>query len=379
MRAVPLRLVVRRTGVSLVGALALDLRAECPMLVRGVPSRVERLARCSQRTTLDPTQAQRVTPRMRNSTGHPFARPLVAGSVAAALSLVPVVGVPAAQARAVTCQGQTATVVGPTEGMSTIGTEGDDVIVAPIGTSGSVQGLGGNDTICLVDRVNTPVRDVLVTVLAGPGDDVVYNETTRYVGSMPIELGTGADTFVGTDYPEEVNGGASMEAIGTDTDVDQIDTRGGNDHIVSGLPGVPNHDVISTGAGEDEITYFGLAGGAIDNGTGADWLRVGDQWAGDLTIDNVTQKAMIGAQTMLTWTAIKTFFLRAAPGSQASFVGNDTRETFRVSGTVRDLVAPSTIDTGAGNDYVGLDHYLPASVDTGEGHDTLNYHACDRA
>jgi hypothetical protein len=26
--------------------------------------------------------------------------------------------------------------------MSTIGTEGDDVIVAPIGTSGSVQGLG---------------------------------------------------------------------------------------------------------------------------------------------------------------------------------------------------------------------------------------------
>ena len=31
--------------------------------------------------------------------------------------------------------------------MSTVGTEGDDVIVAPIGTSGSVQALGGNDTI----------------------------------------------------------------------------------------------------------------------------------------------------------------------------------------------------------------------------------------
>jgi hypothetical protein len=100
-----------------------------------------------------------------------------------------------------TCQGQTATVVGPTEteGMSTIGTEGDDVIVAPIGTSGSVQGLGGNDRICLVDRLNAPVHDVTgVSVLAGPGDDEVYNETTTPVG-QPINLGAGADTYVGAD------------------------------------------------------------------------------------------------------------------------------------------------------------------------------------
>ena len=39
-----------------------------------------------------------------------------------------------AQAQDVTCQGKAATVVGPTEGFNTIGTEGDDVIVAPLGT-----------------------------------------------------------------------------------------------------------------------------------------------------------------------------------------------------------------------------------------------------
>ena len=64
-----------------------------------------------------------------------------------------------AQAQDVTCQGKAATVVGPTEGFDTIGTEGDDVIVAPLGNQGAVLGLGGNDTICLVDGASAPSRD----------------------------------------------------------------------------------------------------------------------------------------------------------------------------------------------------------------------------
>lgn len=182
-------------GVCQATALALGLGAESPVLVRSVLWLVERLAGCSRRSTRDPTQTHPVTPRRRKSTARQFAGPLVAGLFAAALVPVPAIGVPVAQARAVTCQGQTATVVGPTVagGTDTVGTEGDDVIVAPIGTSGSVQGLGGDDTICLVDRVNTPVHDATgVTVQAGPGDDAVFNESTTGL-AYAIELGADAD------------------------------------------------------------------------------------------------------------------------------------------------------------------------------------------
>jgi hypothetical protein len=45
-----------------------------------------------------------------------------------------------------------------------------------------------------VDRLNAPVHDVTgVSVLAGPGDDEVYNETTTPV-AKPINGGPGEDT-----------------------------------------------------------------------------------------------------------------------------------------------------------------------------------------
>ena len=280
-----------------------------------------------------------------------------------------------------TCQGLTATVVGPTEadGRSTVGTERDDVIVAPIGPTGRVEGLSGNDTICLINWVNPDLNVTGVVVLAGPGDDAVSNETNSLVSFVEsVGLGPGANTFVGADYAEQVYGnGAAAES--TDIDIDHIDTGGGNDRIFSGTSGVPNRDVISTGAGEDDITYAGLAGAAIDNGPDADWLRVVDRWEGELTIDNRARKATVGSQPVLTWTAVQTFWLRAAPGAQASFVGNDTDESLRITGPVHNDAVRSTIDTGAGDDDVDLAHYLPTSIDTGAGRDQLYYTGCNRA
>ena len=117
------------------------------ILVRSVPSRVERLARLlAAHAYLTPGRPSASHLGWRKLDRPPSCRVRSwPGPLRRRFSLVPVVGVPVAQARAVTCQGQTATVVGPTEtdGMSTIGTEGDDVIVAPIGTSGERAGARG--------------------------------------------------------------------------------------------------------------------------------------------------------------------------------------------------------------------------------------------
>ena len=117
--------------------------------------------------------------------------------------------------------------------------------------------------------------------------------------------------------------------------------------ITSGtpLPGWPNHDVLSTGAGSDGITYAGLAGGSIDNGDGADSLSINGSWTGELRIDNTTRQAILGGGT-LSWTNVDGFGARVAPGSSLSFAGSDVAEQLNISGTVLDLA-------GAGDDLDG--------------------------
>ncbi len=318
---------------------------------------------------------------MDRSTTRPGPRSLLA----AAFSIVIVTGAvgvgvgSAAQARVVTCQGLTATVVGPTNGQDTTGTEDDDVIVAPLGPNSTVQGLGGNDTICLVDGPPSTSRDPFVIVRAGAGNDSVVNEAA-VAPPIRVALGTGSDSFVGAAYAESVFTANPYGLANTDdTEVDVIDTRGGDDQVVSGTPGFPNHDVISTGDGHDAIGYGGLAGGAIDNGSSPDWLVVVDEWAGDLNVDNVQRKATIGASTVLTWTAVDSFEMRAVPGSFVTFTGSDADELLVIAGTVRDVTAPTGIATGGGDDSVNLENYLPSEVDAGDGYDYLGYRACYRA
>ena len=104
-----------------------------------------------------------------------------------------------------------------------------------------------------------------------------------------------------------------------------------------------------------------------------------DKWEGDLAVDNVTRRATIGDATVLTWTAVDTFSMRAARRGRISFVGSDAPESITIVNLGQDLAAPSQITTGGGDDSVGLQAYLPASVDLGEGDDSLSYAACHRA
>lgn len=285
--------------------------------------------------------------------------------------------VSAAQAEVATCQGQPATIVGPTEGQITTGTEGDDVIVAPMFGNSSVSALGGNDLVCLIDAPSRASRDPFVFVAAGAGNDSVANETTLVVGGFTVELGAGADSYVGNEFNETIAGSMRDDAGSPDTEIDVISTGGGNDWVMSGtpIPGWPNRDIISTGAGSDGVTYAGLAGGSIDNGEGADSLFINGSWTGELSIDNTTRRASLGSGT-LGWTNVDGFGARVAPGSSLSFAGSDADEQLNISGTVLDLAAPTAIEMGGGDDGLRLENYLPTSVDTGAGYDTFSFLAC---
>jgi hypothetical protein len=284
-----------------------------------------------------------------------------------------------AQAQDVTCQGKPATVVGPTEGaINTNGTQGDDVIVAPIGPYGTVQGLGGNDTICLVNGLPSTLADQSVSVLAGAGDDSVVNESVGFPGILTVELGAGSDRYVGADYGERVSGGSSDPHV-PDTESDTIETRGGSDDITSGSPGVADADTVATGSGDDRVVYQGAAGGTLDNGPGADSVLFTNGWTGELAVDDVARRATIGGGTVLTWTAVAAFWMETSPGSTVSFVGSDADETLDIVSPTGELVVPSEISTGGGDDRVTLTSYLPASVDLGDGDDSFGYTACHRA
>ncbi len=285
----------------------------------------------------------------------------------------------------ITCNGVPVTVQGPTQGHNTVGTEDDDVITAPLFYDTQVAGLGGNDTICLVEGYTAELSDYTqIKVSAGSGDDTVLNlsyTNPALLSRLEVALGTGADHFVGAAYDELVYGAdATGSTSDNDTEVDTIDTGAGGDAIISGTDAVdsPNHDVIATGPGGDAISYAGMAGGTIDNGPDPDSLFLSSGWTGRLDIDNVAEHASVAGTTLLGWTAVGRFYLDAQPGSLVAFAGSAAAEILNISAPAGLEGTGTAVATRGGDDEVYLDGYLPAAVDVGGGRDTVGYH-CDRA
>ena len=177
---------------------------------------------------------------------------------------------------------------------------------------------------------------------------------------------------MGNDFGEHVDTG---KLNGIDSDVDVVETLGGNDNIASGAPaGVENHDLISTGAGRDFVNYGNPSGELVDNGTGADTLAFGSVTPHAWLIDNVAGRLSVGDLTMLTWTNVNTFRTSETKGDSFSFRGTDADETFVVDGLEKGVTSRGgSISTGGGNDTVQLQNYLPGRVDLGAGTDGLDY------
>lgn len=249
--------------------------------------------------------------------------------------------------------------------------------------------LGGDDTICLVvDDTGYACDLTQIKVHAGAGNDTVLNESPdnpAYSNLVWVELGAGSDHFVGADYGEWVFGadytGARPEPDAVqDTEVDTIDLGGGDDAVSTGTDAVdsPNHDVIRTGPGRDNVWYAGIAGDTIDNGTDPDNLAL-SAWTGRLDLDNGSRHALMGDKPILTWTLVNGFYLTVRPGNQVAFTGSEAHEIVHVTGTVPDVQGPDAdIHTRGGNDDVTLLNYLPSALDMGSGDDALNYRSCRR-
>lgn len=144
-----------------------------------------------------------------------------------------------------------------------------------LGTNASeiLPGTAGNDVIC------TGGGDDVID--AGAGDDIVI---VQYGGEITANLGSGNDTFDGTDalsvtvdggtgddYIIGSNGNDSLNGgIGVDADTDTIDAGMGNDTIRgSNLETL----IVDLGPGNDYY-YGGLAYGAtVNGGTGDDDLQ----------------------------------------------------------------------------------------------------------
>ncbi len=140
------------------------------------------------------------------------------------------------------CSGWHATIFsGPDDPDHVVGTEGEDVILAR-GSRKIVEGLGGNDVICV--NFSGAFEEAGIEVDGGPGNDYVW--LTSW-GQDVVRGGSGHDEIFGNTGSDHIDGG--------DGD-DFIHAGGGNDHLYGGagndrINGGPHEDVINGGPGDD--------------------------------------------------------------------------------------------------------------------------------
>lgn len=273
-----------------------------------------------------------------------------------ALTLVPGV---AAQADPATCQSRAVTTTGDT------GTDGDDVMGVGPGQRSISTGAGA-DLVCI--RLLDDTRRSLY-LDTGPGDDVVDNETTASERVAYVTLGLGADTYVGSDASKDyVTTGSDSAGGTTDTDRDVVDTRGGNDVVTTGsvAPGTPNLDVISTGEGDDGLSWAGeQAGGQVDLGSGENSLRLRSGWDGsDIDIDAPAGLVTADTRPVLRWTGDVVAYTLEYTHLRTTFTGADLDEYLTFWPSQSDQDGPPSAVSAPG---------LRLDADMGGGDDRLQF------
>lgn len=244
---------------------------------------------------------------------------------ALAIPLALLAAVPA-HAEPLTCQGKAVTVEGNT------GTPGDDVMVVGLVLTVSANAGEGNDLVCV--RITTSREPLTYGVDAGPGDDTVVNESTDGNTGLTVVLGTGADTYLGSDTTSETvhAGTGDWPRLGgsTDTEKDVIDTRGGGDSVFAGSvePGSVNRDQVALGEGNDSLHWAGLqAGPTPDLGGGTNSLNLYRGWQGsDLVIDAPTGVATVDGNPVLRWSGATTSYAVLVDNLRTTFTGTDAGE-----------------------------------------------------
>ena len=266
-----------------------------------------------------------------------------------------------AQARAETCRGINATLVG-SPGVALVGTGERDVVVSN-GASG-VSTLAGDDLVCVTG--GTPYVETAL------GSDTV--DAGGSGGAAVVTyLGQGEDRFFGGPGQDTVGTNA---AGGPDDDADVILTYGGNDTVTSGSAGDPNADTIDLGDGEDAVDFRGseaVRAGALAGGTGSDLVRFDLSGTGNWVLDNTTGVGRRGDRNVLNWTAMERFDLVPTSGT-FRFVGSDSSEWLDISDHA--TVTPhglASVSMAGGDDTVTIDPEtsMGSGYDGGSGANTI--------
>jgi Ca2+-binding RTX toxin-like protein len=180
-----------------------------------------------------------------------------------------VVATAPARADGETCDGKAATLVvsAPPSNGHVLGTEGNDVIVVPIGGRLFIDGLGGDDTIC-----GGPGT---IAINGGDGNDDLWDTYDGPLGSglAGLDGGAGDDQLHGDAAPEDLQGGPGDDTL----------AGGGGDDTLAGdredntpfsKPSYRDHDVVEGGPGDD-ILIDDWGSDTLAGGRGSDQLLLG--------------------------------------------------------------------------------------------------------
>ena len=151
------------------------------------------------------------------------------------MSVTPATATAAPTANRQTCFGEPVTIVA-VEGVDTLGTAGDDVIV---GTSGPdvIRGRGGQDRICGLDGDDR--------LLGGTGGDRIDGGE----GRDWLSGGAGRDRLVGGRHADRLDGGRGRDTLRGGSGPDTLDGGTGRDMLRGG--GGP--DTLHGGGGHDDL------------------------------------------------------------------------------------------------------------------------------
>ena len=222
-------------------------------------------------------------------------------------------------------------------GFNTVGTEGDDVIVAPLGNQGRVLGLGGNDTICLVDGASGPSRDPIVSVDAGRWERLGAQPPLPRDGQRRARAPAPTTTSATTSR-RRVYGARSWHLEGRHRDRRVRDRRRGRRDHVRGARGRERRRHLH-GRRQRQHLVRRCRGGVRSTTVRPDSLT----WSshGRASWSSTTSLAGPASAAARSSPGRRRRVLDArCPGGHVTFIGSDADEDLASLGSVRDLAAP---------------------------------------
>ncbi len=188
------------------------------------------------------------------------------------------------------------------------------------------------------------------------------------VERFPVDLGSGGDRFYGGPAAERV-------FDGSDSALDVIRTRAGDDDVRVGYTSRPTADRVYLGEGDDVLTNYSKddsSRAVLVGGSGSDRLKFDTRGPRDAVLDNVAGTfTKSGQAPSLSWKDFERFYF-TGPLSESeptiTIIGSDESEEFVT------LMHLRKAELGGGDDRLNTYRFDDdASIDGQEGNDFVMF------